>query len=64
MPTGPVTKMPSSGPRFEEDKKIGPMNPPANETEPMIAARLTTEARRPDVSLVFMGCKVYARFAY
>jgi hypothetical protein len=56
--------MPSSGPRFEEDRKIGPMNPPANEIEPMIAAHLATEARRLDVSLVFMGCKVYHRFAY
>src|ERR1017187_10127253 len=61
-PTGPVIKIPSSGPRFAEDSTIGPMNPPANEIEPMIAAHLATEARRPDV-LVFMGCEAYQRFA-
>src|ERR1035441_5558077 len=63
-PTGPVIKMPSNGPRFDEDRTIGPMNPPANEIEPMIAAHLATEVRRPAVYLVFISYEVRHRFVY
>src|ERR1700722_147199 len=31
-PSGPVTKIPSSGPRFELDSASGPKNPAANAT--------------------------------
>jgi hypothetical protein len=52
--------MPSSGPRFDDDKNIGPKKPAANEIVPTIKDHFTIEARGLDVSILgFVVCTVY-----
>jgi hypothetical protein len=39
VPTGPVTKIPSSGPRLDSDRKRGPKNPTRKAGIPTIRAK-------------------------
>lgn len=62
VPIGPVTKIPRSGPRFELEKRIGPMKPAANARPPTSKAGRMMRRERFEVLMLFSFISMHSSF--